>query len=105
MDVNGGNYRELTSAFTNDRFTNTLAWSRDGQSIFLVDRGERGGDRVMRVSKDGGTPVFAGVRVAGIRDFDLSPDGTRLIYGTANPEGAGSLHSTLDVDALLRSRP
>jgi Tol biopolymer transport system component len=105
MDLNGANYRELTLALTNDTLTNALTWSRDGQSIFLVDRGERAGDRMMRVSTDGGTPVFTGVRVAGIRNFDISPDGTRLIYGTSNPEGAGKLHSTLDVKALLAPRP
>ena len=105
MDLNGTNYRELTSAFTNDTLTNALTWSRDGQKIFFVDRSGRGGDRVMQVAKDGGDPVFTGVQVSGLRHFDISPDGTRLVYGTSNPEGSGMLHSTLDVRAMLASRP
>jgi Tol biopolymer transport system component len=105
IDLDGAHYRELTSGFTNDTLTNTLAWSRGGQWIVLVDRTGSDGARVMRVSPDGGAPEFTGVRVAGLRNFDLSPDGTRVVYDTSMPEGAGMLHSTLDVRTLLASRP
>jgi len=35
MDLDGTNYRELTPAFRNPVLTDTVAWSRDGKSLFL----------------------------------------------------------------------
>jgi Tol biopolymer transport system component len=105
IDLDGNNVRELVPPFNNDGLTNTLTWSRDGRWIYFVERGGPGGDRVMRVSASGGTPAFTGVEVRDISDFDVSPDGARLAYGTSNPEGAGMLHVTLDLTALLQVRP
>jgi Tol biopolymer transport system component len=104
MDLDGGNFRELVPHFKNDFLTSTLAWSRDGQSIFFVDRARPAGDRLMRVSRDGGAPGFTGVQVVGLSNYDLSADGASVVYDTSRPDGAGHLHLTLDLRSLLAAR-
>jgi Tol biopolymer transport system component len=103
MDLDGSNHRELVPSFRNNSLTNTLAWNQEW--IYFVERGGALGDRVMRVRASGGAPEFTGVEVPDLGGFDLSPDATRLTYGTTTPEGAGMLHATLDLTVLLGRRP
>ena len=104
VDVTGHNYRELTTPFKNDQLTNTLAWSRDGRSIYFVSRDVGNKDRLMRVPAEGGPSEFTGVQIDGLNDFDLSPDATQIVFGPVSPEGAAMMHWTLDVTSLLRRR-
>jgi hypothetical protein len=36
----------------------------------------------MRIPAEGGTPEFTGVAMSRLWSFDLSPDGSRIAYGT-----------------------
>jgi len=71
IDASGGNQMQLTSGKSE---ADPLC-SQDGKFVYYVDRAD--GNRVKRVSIDGGTPEL--MLNMGIGGFDLSPDGKFLL--------------------------
>jgi serine/threonine protein kinase/dipeptidyl aminopeptidase/acylaminoacyl peptidase len=71
IDASGGNQTQLTSGKSE---ANPLC-SPDGKFVYYVDRAD--GNRVKRISIDGGTPEL--VLSAGVGLFDISPDGKMLL--------------------------
>ncbi len=102
VDVNGQNYRVLTS-FPSASLRNKLAWTADGRTIFYATR-ESGPHRVMRIASSGGDPEFTGIEVERLDAFDVSPDGTRVIYSTLGAAGGREELHRIDVSSLVGSR-
>lgn len=85
LSVDGSGYREI---HTVDGFYGgyTVAWTKDGQSILFNQEQPEGASHwnIMRVPAEGGAAEkFApGTN----RPFNLSPDGSRVVYGTFESE-------------------
>jgi hypothetical protein len=58
----------------------------------------------MRIASTGGDPEFTGIEVQGLDAFDVSPDGTRVIYSTLSPIGGREELHRIDVSSLVGSR-
>ncbi|RPI01600.1 MAG: hypothetical protein EHM71_16235, partial [Zetaproteobacteria bacterium] len=83
-------------------------WSRDGRRLYF-----RRGDQVLETDVDGasgftlGTPriLFSGRYLATLRDFDVSPDGTRLVMmRNDDPRSTATLHVVLNWWRALEAR-
>lgn len=66
-------------------FNQRVVWDRDGRSLLFCEwqnSGPNSAGRIMRVPTDGGpaTVVFAAPR--NIENFDVSPDGKRIVYSS-----------------------
>jgi Tol biopolymer transport system component len=73
-----------------------VAWSRDGRSIFFP-RNTVGGWELMRVPVAGGRPEPTGLTGTRMNCMDLSPDGSRIVYG----DGGGNTYwETLALDNI-----
>lgn len=102
VDVDGQNYRVLTS-FPSWALRNKLAWTADARWIFYAtQQGEA--RRVMRIASSGGEPEFTGIEVERLDAFDVSPDGTRVIYSTLGAVGGREELHRIDVSSLVGSR-
>jgi Tol biopolymer transport system component len=81
IGVDGAGYRELY-AIPDPLMQVHFAWARDGRSILFTPETGDNGARLMRLPADGGPPEFTGISADQITSFDLSPDGTRIVYAT-----------------------
>jgi Tol biopolymer transport system component len=79
IGVDGAGYRELY-AIPDPLMQVHFAWARDGRSILFTPETGDNGARLMRLPADGGQPEFTGISAETITNFDLSPDGTRVVY-------------------------
>lgn len=90
VNTDGSDYRVLYSAKGNAAGGSALsrsglAWTDQGRAIFIMD-GNTAGQRLLRISADGGAPEFTGLIMAGGDViFDVSPDGTRLALSPGEP--------------------
>jgi Tol biopolymer transport system component len=84
VDVNGGKYRELYGPYRASNTNDKLAWTKDGRAIlFATNEGNVNGDwKIMRIGVEGGKPESTGLTVKALSNFDLSPDGSRIVLGT-----------------------
>src|SRR5262245_37943157 len=61
-----------------------MGWTQDGRSLFFAAASAQG-DReaqIMRIGIDGGKPEFTGLRVKDLSRFSISPNGSRIAFGT-----------------------
>jgi Tol biopolymer transport system component len=89
--TDGTGYRDLHGPFDGGGWTEALQWTPDGQSIVFT-----AGGRLMRIPASGGTAEFDGVERAtfanavpapvNISSFDISPDGSRVVFTVRNQE-------------------
>jgi Tol biopolymer transport system component len=79
MAVDGSDYREIYSGISPGQ----PAWTRDGRSILFVkpDKNSAVG-RMMLVPAQGGQAEFTGISAVGLKDLDLSPDGSKIAYSS-----------------------
>jgi len=79
MAVDGSDYREIYSGVSPGQ----PAWTRDGRSILFVkpDKNSVVG-RMMLVPAQGGQAEFTGISAVGLKDLDLSPDGSKIAYSS-----------------------
>lgn len=90
INTDGSGYRLLYSAQGNAAGGSALsrsglAWTDRGNALLFLE-GSPAGQRLLRISADGGTPEFTGL-VMGGGDviMDVSPDGTRLALSPGEP--------------------
>ncbi len=102
VGIDGQGYRVLTS-FKAAGLRNKLAWTADGRWIFYAVQGAET-RRVMRIASTGGDPEFTGIEVQGLDAFDVSPDGTRVIYSTLGSVGGREELHRIGVSSLVGSR-
>jgi Tol biopolymer transport system component len=77
--VDGSDYREIYSGVSPGQPT----WTRDGRSILFVQQNKNSAvGRMMRIPAQGGQPEFAGISAEGLKDLELSPDGSKIAYST-----------------------
>jgi hypothetical protein len=100
--VDGTGYQELCAPFRLAAVRNKLAWTSDGRFIFFAMDQDGGVYRVMRVAASGGQPEFTGLEVRSLDAFDVSPDGTRIVFSSIETIGARSELWKLDVSTALR---
>src|SRR6185503_1653181 len=80
VGVDGKDLREIRRGF--GVLARNILWTRDGRYILFAESSSKG-SRIMRVPANGGEPEFTGVSTPdAIVTFHLSPDGSRLAYGT-----------------------
>ena len=79
ISVDGSDYREIYSGVSPGQ----PAWTKDGRSILFTqpDKNSAVG-RIMRIPAQGGQPEFAGISAEGLKDLELSPDGSKIAYST-----------------------
>jgi Tol biopolymer transport system component len=62
-----------------------LAWAKDSRSILFATNATNNSNndwQIMRIGIDGGKPESTGLTVKALESFDLSPDGSRIAFGT-----------------------
>jgi Tol biopolymer transport system component len=66
-----------------------MAWTKDGRHILFAQQGEHSSIwQIMRVPATGGQAEFTGISANLLADFELSPDGSKIVYSgrTTNEE-------------------
>jgi Tol biopolymer transport system component len=88
VGIDGKGHQVLYSGFSEEIFR--PVWTKDGRGILLATRPSSLDARIMRIPAEGGSPTFTGLEVPGgyLGDFDLSPDGTQIVYAGASPTSA-----------------
>jgi Tol biopolymer transport system component len=103
VDVDGGNYRQLSGPYRVNATFDKLVWTKDGRSIVFVTSADRRNWRIMRIATEGGEPEFTGLMVRDLSTFDISPDGRRIAFSTT---GAGTrtieLMAIANLPALIK---
>jgi hypothetical protein len=84
VNVDGSGLKELYPADPPDWGTRPV-WTKDGRAILIGVRDDYRKWQVLRVPADGGKSTFTGLEVTDLEDFDLSPDGTRLVFDGISP--------------------
>ena len=105
VDTDGGNPRQLCGPYKVSFPVDRLAWPSDGRSIvFAMSAGGRD-TKIMKVDSNGGTPEFTGVTISDLFTFDLSPDGSKIVYSTnARPlDSKRGLYAIDNLPALLKA--
>ena len=70
------NYQELVAGIGR---LGTLVWTRRGSILFA--RSDGGSTwQILRIPAQGGAPMFTGLEVTDLESFDLSPDGSHLVF-------------------------
>ncbi len=70
--------------------TTQLAWTPDGRSILFTKKNNGSGWSVWRIPAEGGDPQDLGITAAAfISGISVYPDGQRMAFSTAVPEGEG----------------
>jgi Tol biopolymer transport system component len=83
MPITGGNPRELLQVRPPESIRpNELAWTRDGQYLLFVKAQPRPQQQasLWRISVKGGEPQPLGLKMEGISDLRLHPDGRQLAF-------------------------
>jgi Tol biopolymer transport system component len=99
VGIDGSSYREVYTDPQNE-ISWDVKWSKDGRWIYFQQR-HAGIDRTMRIPAEGGTPEFAGVQGAQ-NGFDLSPDGSRIVFGGTTPASAGGIWALDNILSLVK---
>lgn len=74
-----------------------LAWTKDGRFV-LFPRTSGSGWELMRIAAAGGNPESTGLTGRRMQFMDLSPDGTRIIYGDG---GSRNSYEVLALDTIV----
>ncbi len=78
INVDGSAYKQLA---TDVSAAFAAPWTRDGRAILYVQKSKESEvQRIVRIPADGGQPEFTGISAQDLRDFDLSPDGSKIAY-------------------------
>jgi Tol biopolymer transport system component len=88
VGVDGSGWKELYAADNFDWDTAPV-WTKDGHGILIAVSDKERQWRLLRVPAEGGKPAFTGLadtlpKDRGM-DFDLSPDGARLVFVAVAP--------------------
>ena len=90
--VDGTGYREIVGTVRTSSTADRMRWTSDGRSLEFLATDANRGDRLMRVSVDGGQPAFEVIdfgklsgsvpmpRLSNVTQLDLSPDGSRVAF-------------------------
>ena len=81
--ADGQDYRKLYGPFRSDRFGHKLSWTKDGRTILFAISDANDRWKIMHIPAVGGKAEFTGLEVARLRNFDLSPDGSRIAFEVA----------------------
>ena len=83
FSVTGSSYRDLYTFTAPSRLACSLmSWTKDGSAILISDLSPA--NRIIRIPAAGGEPQFTGLALGNVEvpeTLDLSPDGTRLVFG------------------------
>jgi Tol biopolymer transport system component len=84
VSVDGSDFREVFTRADHLNGPGTVAWDRDGRSILFDQEqpGDAGRWGVMRVPAEGGPATLILAVPRRMQHFDLSPDGSRIVYST-----------------------
>jgi dipeptidyl aminopeptidase/acylaminoacyl peptidase len=95
VSVDGSGFRRLAVAPEGEGFVagHGLAWSADGRHVYFVriKKDEDTDSELWRVPAGGGAAEFTGIAATGLRQINLSPDGSRLTYTAGRRDAYGEL--------------
>jgi Tol biopolymer transport system component len=104
--VDGSEYHEIYGPFHALAVNRGLAWTKDGRKIVFATSADDGSEnwRIMRIAIDGGKPEFTGLAISGMTVFVLSPDDSRIAFGTPGKSGSriSELFAIYNLPALLK---
>ena len=81
MPTTGGAPRELLQVRPPESIRpNELAWTRDGQYLLFVKAQSQQPASLWRISVKGGEPQPLGLKMEGISDLRLHPDGRQIAF-------------------------
>ena len=82
--LDGRDYREIVTGI--GRLQSSM-WTKDSRAIIFGKSEDGENWQVMRISAEGGMPVFTGLEVKGVlgqQAIGFSPDGKRIIFSGAS---------------------
>jgi Tol biopolymer transport system component len=124
VGIDGSGYRELYGPFESGGFPDHVRWTPDGQAlVFVTDptpNAQQVNWQVMRIPSRGGQPQLdglestklsgwmppprlSGIPTNGIPTIDLSPDGSRIVFGVST-QPTYELWALQNVMAVLSKR-
>jgi hypothetical protein len=95
VGIEGSNWRQIHE-YDAGQWVDILRWTPDGQSLLFIEGVYDPTWRMMRIPATGGAAVFDGLdsakftgtvslpsyEAANIANFDVSPDGNRVVFGS-----------------------
>lgn len=111
VNVDGSDWREI-HAYDNDHWVDVLRWTPDGQSLLFIAKPVGAPAwRMMRISASGGAAEFDGldsaafvstvplpkIEARNIANFEISPDGSRVVFGSRTI----AMHELWSIDKVL----
>jgi hypothetical protein len=100
--TDGSGFRQLAGPFF--LVSTSPVWSKDGRSL-LVGPGT-GGTRIgpiVRIDAETGATESTGVGVDGLRSFDLSPDGSRVMIARTTSDIVTEVRALENVTSVLKA--
>jgi Tol biopolymer transport system component len=103
MSANGTDYRRLAGPF---RLAG-VAWTGDSRTIFFGEVEQTAtsvrftSSRVMRLSMNGGAPVFTGMRITGLNALAVNTDGSQIVY-SATSQSIWDVWALENISSLFR---
>src|SRR5690606_1030099 len=86
--TNGQDRRRLT--WSPERTETAMSWARDSSGFYFLAPDAKRIPQIYRMAIDGGEPQPLTNEPDGVRDFELNPDGSLLVY-RAGPTGRHAL--------------
>jgi len=101
ISTDGGQARELVRLARPAEFQQTyfgFTWSPDNRFVYFLMRSDaKAPFELFRVPVAGGREEIAGLKLANLRDIDISPDGTHIAFSV----GAVALAEVWAIENLL----
>jgi Tol biopolymer transport system component len=108
IGVDGSNFRNVYTAKRGELHNPArpalpcVAWSRDGHSIFFP-RNVAEGWELMRISVNGGQPESTALKGKRMNCMDISPDGSRMLFGDGRPSPEWEVLTLDNIASTLKS--
>ena len=108
VGTDGNGYREIAGPFVIG-FGGGLVWDRDGRTILMAPPAPTSAPAtlpaagpIQRIDAETGIPRPIGLEIGGLQNFDVSPDGSRIVFSKAS-ERVTEVRVLENVAAVLKA--